>query len=180
MKRTLIFVLALFPTLASAEVAIYATGGQSAKTWHGQATMSAVNVELGRAVSPRTDVAFVGAAMNFDQPKSWFGEQFGDGNEDVHAISGSLLVRRRFNLDSSRVHFYGEASSGPMWGEKAIPASTSRFNFVTQFGAGVELLPRSRYPVMLGYRFLHISNGGYSPRNPGLNVSGVILGLRLR
>jgi hypothetical protein len=178
--RTLFLLIALLPTLASAEVAVYATGGQSAKTWHGQANMHALNIEIGRALSPRTDLAFVVAPANFDQPLSWFGEQFGDGHEDVRAISGSLLLRRRFNVDSSRVHVYGEASSGPMWAEKAVPASTSRFNFVSQLGAGVVLMPRARFPLMVGYRFLHISNGGYSPRNPGLNLSSVVLGVRVR
>lgn len=178
--RTLVLLIALLPTAASAEIAVYATGGQSPKTFHGQANLQALNIELGRALSPRTDFAFVLAPMNFDQPLSWFGDQFGDGNEDVRALSASLLLRRKFNVDSSRVHVYGEASSGPMWAEKAVPASTSRFNFVHQLGTGVVLMPRARFPLIVGYRFLHISNGGYSPRNPGLNMSSVILGVRVR
>ena len=42
------------------------------------------------------------------------------------------------------------------------------------------LVARSRFPVVAGYRFMHISNGGYSPRNPGLNMSSLILGVRYR
>jgi hypothetical protein len=61
-----------------------------------------------------------------------------------------------------------------------VPASTSRFNFITQVGAGFVLLPQRRLPLMVGYRLLHISNGGYSPRNPGVNVSAVILGVQFR
>jgi hypothetical protein len=178
--RTLLLLLALVPTAASADVTVYASGGQSGKTRHGQATVSALHIELGRALSPRAEVAFVLAPMNFDQPLSWFGEQFGEGNEDVRALSGSLLIRYKFNVDSPRVQFYGEAGTGPMYAEKAVPASTSRFNFVSQFGAGVVLMPRARFPLIAGYRFLHISNGGYSPRNPGLNISSVILGVRWR
>jgi hypothetical protein len=37
-----------------------------------------------------------------------------------------------------------------------------------------------RVPVFAGYRFLHISNGGYAPRNPGLNVSAAVFGVQLR
>jgi hypothetical protein len=118
--------------------------------------------------------------MSLWQPRSWFGDQYGDGNETVHALAGSLLVRYRLNTDSSRVHVYGEAATGPMWAEKAIPASTSRFNFSTQFGAGVVLMPRARFPVMVGYRFAHLSNGGYSPRNPGFNMSTVVVGVQVR
>jgi hypothetical protein len=110
----------------------------------------------------------------FFQPRSWFGYQYGDGNEKVLAISGSLLFRRRFG------QFYVEASTGPMWAEKAVPAATSRFNFITQPGFGVILRPRSRMPVIAGYRFAHISNGGYARRNPGLGISELLLGIRIR
>jgi hypothetical protein len=174
--------LFLLPSVAAAqtpELSVYALKGQSNETWHGQADLDALNIELGRAISPRTDVAFVLAPARLWQPKSWFGDDFNDGNENVRALSGSLLVRRRFNVDSSRVQWYGEASTGPMWAEKAVPASTSRFNFVTQFGAGVVLLPKARLPIVAGYRFLHLSNGGYSPRNPGLNFSSLTLGVRV-
>ena len=174
--------LALSPALTAevSHVVVSAAGGQSHKTWHGQADIQALNVEIGKAFSPRTEVAFVLSPMSLWQPRSWFGDQFGDGNETVHAIAASVLVRRRWNTDSSRLHFYGEAAMGPMYAEKAIPASTSRFNFSTQFGAGVVLLPQARFPVMLGYRFAHLSNGGYSPRNPGFNISTIALGIQVR
>lgn len=176
---TLVLVLALFPLTATAQtLSVYATAGQSPRTWHGQAEVEALNIEFAHALSPRTDVAFVVSPTEFDQPRSWFGDDYGDGNERVRAIAASLLLRRTFNRDSTRLHVYGEAGTGPMWAEKAVPASTSRFNFVTQFGAGVVLLPQSRFPVIAGYRFEHVSNGGYAPRNPGLNFSSVVLGVR--
>jgi len=61
-----------------------------------------------------------------------------------------------------------------------VPASTSRFNFMSQAGAGFVFNAAGRMPVFAGYRFVHISNGGYAPRNPGLNVSTVVVGLQLR
>lgn len=182
MHASLFALLLLFPLVAFGDVdsiSIYATGGQSHRNWHGQADVQLLNIELAHALSPRTDVGFVFAPVNLWQPRSWFGDQFGDGNETVRAMSVSLHARRRFNLDSSRVQFYGEVSSGPMYAEKSVPASTSRFNFITQVGGGVLLMPHARFPIMAGYRFMHISNGGYSPRNPGLNVSGVVLGIRM-
>lgn len=181
--RRLLLVAALVPAIASAEVShvvVSAAGGQSHKTWHGQADIQSLNVEVGKAFSPRTEVAFVLSPMNLWQPRSWFGDQFGDGNETVRAIAASALVRHRLNVNSSRLHVYGEASMGPMWAEKAIPASTSRFNFSTAFGAGVVVMPRSRFPLMVGYRFTHLSNGGYSPRNPGFNISMIVAGVQVR
>ena len=183
MRTIGILFLALFPSLAFGEIShivVSAGGGQSHKTRHGQADIQELNVELGKVFSPRTEVAFVVTPMNLWQPRSWFGDQFGDGNETVRAIAASALVRYRLNTDSSRLHVYGEAATGPMWAEKAIPASTSRFNFVTQLGAGVVLMPRSRFPLLAGYRFQHLSNGGYSPRNPGFNISTIVLGVQVR
>ncbi len=182
--RFSMLLIALLPLIATAQtidhIAVYGTAGQSPETWHGQADLQAINFELAHAISPRTDVAIVLSPTSFDQPRSWFGEQYDDGNERVRALAASLLLRRTFNRDSSRVQFYGEVSTGPMYADRAVPASTSRFNFVTHAGAGVVLLPQSRFPVIAGYRFQHVSNGGYAPRNPGLNFSSVILGVRLR
>jgi hypothetical protein len=183
MRLPLVLLLVLFPAIAIAQVSyvgVSAAGGQSHRTWHGQADVQALNLEIGKALSPRTEVAFVASPMNLWQPRSWFGDRFGDGNENVRAVAASLLVRYRLNVDSSRMQFYGEAATGPMWAEKAIPASTSRFNFSTQFGAGVVLMPHARIPLMAGYRFQHLSNGGYSPRNPGFNISAIVVGLQIR
>jgi hypothetical protein len=179
----LVLITALLPSIATAQtmyISVSATGGQSHKTWHGQADVQALNVEVGRALSPRTEVAFMLSPMSLWQPRSWFGDEFGDGNETVRAIAASLMARRRMNVDSDRVQFYGETAIGPMWAEKAIPASTSRFNFATQLGVGVVLMPRARFPLMAGYRFMHLSNGGYAPRNPGFNVSTVVVGVQIR
>ena len=177
-RSVLAAALALLAFAARAQnidrIDIFVTGGKSVTTWHGQADLQAFNVALGRALSPRTDVAFVAATMNLWQPRSWFGAEFGDGDERVRAISGSLLLRHAFG------RFYIEGSTGPMWAEKRVPASTSRFNFVSQAGAGILLMPRARVPLTLGYRLVHISNGGYAPRNPGLNVFALTIGARLR
>jgi hypothetical protein len=172
--------IALFSFALSAQsfdrVSVHAAGGRSLKTWHGQATMEALHVELARDLRPRTEVAFVVTPMQINQPRSWFGDQFGDGDEDVRALSAALLLRRTFLGDT----LYVEGGTGPMWAERRVPAATSRFNFHTQLGAGVVLWPRARVSLLAGYRFSHISNGGYAPRNPGLNVSSIVIGTRIR
>lgn len=182
--RPYLILIALLSLPLSAQTfdrfSVHAAGGKSLKTWHGQATIESLNIEIGRALNPRTEIAFVFAPMYIRQPQSWFGDQFGDGDENVSAVSGSLLMRRRFRESSDRAALYLEASTGPMWAERRVPAATSRFNFISQFGAGVELWPQSRTPIVLGYRFGHISNGGYAPRNPGLNVSSLVIGTRFR
>ena len=182
MRAFAVFVLCLCALSAAGQsvVSVYATGGKSITTWHGQADLQALNVELARPLSPRLDWAAVVAPVNLWQPRSWFGDQYRDGNEPVRALSAALLVRRRFWTDARHAQAFVEGGTGPMYATKAVPASTSRFNFVTQVGAGVVLAPKARVPVMVGYRFMHISNGGYSPRNPGVNVSAVVFGVRFR
>lgn len=181
--RTLLVVLLLSCSAAAQafdRVSVHMAGGKSITTWHGQATVQALNLELGRPLWQHTELAFVFAPMVVRQPRSWFGNQFGDGDENVRAISGALLIRHRFRDDSPRASFYVEAGTGPMWAEKRVPAATSRFNFHSMAGAGVTLFPQSRTSLVVGYRFGHISNGGYAPRNPGLNVSSLVIGTRIR
>jgi hypothetical protein len=182
MTRALVLAAALaLPASAQTfdDVRVYAAGGKSTTTWHGQADMQSLNVELGHHLSPRTMVGVVLAPVNLWQPRSWFGDQFGDGNESVRALSASLLLRRTFRQRSA-VQPYLEVSTGPMLAEKRVPAATSRFNFITQGGAGLVFNANGRFPLFAGYRAIHISNGGYAPRNPGLNVSTAVVGVRLR
>lgn len=180
MTRIAPLVFVLLSLTASAQTfSFYGTAGRTPKTWHGQADVQALNFEYAHPLSERTELAFVVSPTSILQPKSWFGDQFGDGNERVQAIAGSLLLRRRFNRDSRSVQFYAEVGTGPMLAQKAVPASTSRFNFASQAGFGVVLLPNTRTPLVAGYRLQHISNGGYAPRNPGLNVYEVVVGVRI-
>ncbi len=187
MRNFTIALLTLLLTLFAAttfaqtidDVRVVAAGGKSSATWHGQADLQLLQLELGHALSPRTTVALVAGAVNLWQPRSWFGDQYRDGNESVRGVSGSVLVRHTWR-PGARFRPYLEGATGPMVAEKRVPASTSRFNFMSQAGAGFVLNSDGRLPVFAGYRYLHISNGGYSPRNPGLNFSAAVIGVQLR
>lgn len=161
------------------DIRLVAVGGKSSTTWHGQADLQLLQLELGHSYSPRTTFALVAGAANLWQPKSWFGNLYGDGHESVRAVSASLLARHTWR-PGAKIRPYLEAASGPFVAEKRVPAATSRFNFMTAAGAGFVVNADGRLPLFAGYRFLHISNGGYSPRNPGLNVSSAVFGVRLR
>ncbi|HUP59756.1 MAG TPA: acyloxyacyl hydrolase [Thermoanaerobaculia bacterium] len=184
MLRTLAILLLAITPLAHAQlinrVNVYGTAGKSMTNWHGQADLATVNFEFDHAISPRWEFGVALAPMTIEQPRSWFGNEFGEGNEKVQAIGTALIARRNFFTDSARASMYVEISSGPMWSEKRVPASTSHFNFLSSGGVGVVLRPQQRYPVIVGVRFGHISNGGYSDRNPGLNISSLVIGTRFR
>jgi len=183
MRNFTFAVLSLFAVSLSAQtfddVRIVAVGGKSATNWHGQADLQLLQLELGRTLTQRTTLAIVAGAANLWQPRSWFGDLYGDGNESVQALSASLLLRRTWRPDS-RWRPYVEVASGPMVSQKRVPAATSHFNFMTQAGAGFVYNVGGRVPVFAGYRFLHISNAGYASRNPGLNVSAAVFGVQLR
>jgi hypothetical protein len=63
---------------------------------------------------------------------------------------------------------------------RRVPAATSRFNFNPQVSLGVLAFSGSIAPVRFGYRFQHISNGGITSRNPGLNVNSFFIGVQVK
>lgn len=159
---------------------VYGTGAKSTTNWHGQADIQTLSVELGHALSSRTEYAFVASGYNIWQPRSWFGSLYHDGNQSVHAISGTFLVRRHFGDATRTLRPFVELSTGPMWATERVPAATSHFNFHSQFGVGATYHPNQRWGLILGWRAGHISNGGIADRNPGLNLGTVMIGAQLR
>jgi Lipid A 3-O-deacylase (PagL). len=155
-------------------------GGESRASWKRQAEITALELEVAWPMSHRTDVALTLSPMRLWQPSSWFGHQYGDPDEQVRAVLGSIALRRHLSFGTPRIRPYVELGIGAMWSGRQVPAATSRFNVVTQPSVGVTLNPESTVPLTVGYRFLHISNGGYSPRNPGLGVNAIVLGVRIR
>lgn len=175
MKRLLLAVLLITTPAFADSFTLFVVGGHSLKTWHGQADVQSVAFEWTRPQTKRLEFGFAIEPRVVSQPRSWFGEQFMDGDETVRAMSASFVTRYLFG--AGNIHPYAELMVGPMWAERQVPASTSRFNFISQTGFGVVLAGRRISPT-IGYRFQHISNGGYAPRNPGLNLNAALLGLR--
>jgi hypothetical protein len=186
MKRLLVLILLVVPTLAKADSIfhpnrrnLYVFAGKSMTGRIGQADIEAINYEMGHAISPRTEFGSVLALMNIRQLKSGYGDQYGPGSRDVPAISSSLFVRRHFGNESGRFRPFVELSSGPLYSRYRVPAGTSRFNFISQGGVGVTFHPNRRYGIIAGWRFGHISNGGIEPdKNPGYNINVVVIGVQ--
>ncbi|MEO8218523.1 MAG: acyloxyacyl hydrolase [Acidobacteriota bacterium] len=157
-----------------------AAGGRSFTTRHGQAEMETLRLEWSIPWSPRTEITLNAGPSRFNQPRSWFGDRYMNGNENVRAGGAGITVRRYFGLQSRVIRAHVELGSGPIWSERRVPAATSLFNFISEVTAGVTLRPWARLPIIVGYRFSHLSNGGYSSRNPGWNVSSIVIGTRIR
>lgn len=162
---------------------LYFSGGKSPMNWHGRSIFHDFDFEIAGHASrlPRPlRNSEVGARITYSavrQARSWFGYKYGDPNDSVRAEWLDLFARRESSTPHLGVRPYGEFGTGPMWSNRRIPAATSRLNFNSQATLGVVLFPSSRRPVRFGYRFAHISNGGLTHRNPGLEVSSLLLGI---
>jgi hypothetical protein len=150
------------------------TAGKSFTNWHGQADLQSLSFEWTRQRWKNVEAGFAVSPQIFWRPRSWFGYDYGNGNEKVNAIGASILARYRFRQRRA-FRPYAELAIGPVIAEKQVPAATSQFNVATQPGFGVDI-----GAVRIGYRFSHISNGGIAPRNPGLNVSSIVFGFAFR
>ena len=181
------FLLLLVATAARADfhpraIDLFVSSGKSAETLHGTATLHSLHFELaGRADWMKLRDTDVGIALAYSavrQPHFLFPPTGGGPKDDVRAESAYFFGRKRWTRWTS-VEPYVDVGSGPMWSNRRIPAQTSRVNFQSQLTGGVIWLPRSRFPLFTAYRFSHISNGGFAPRNPGINVYSVIVGTRV-
>jgi len=184
MRRVLPLLLILLPSVAVAgdfsprELNLYFSRGQSPMNFHGHSSFRTIQFEVaGRsALAQRWLKADAGISVSYSairQARSWFGYRYGDPNDSVRAESSFFFVRRHWE------RAYAELGTGPMWSNRRVPAATSRFNMNSQAGFGTSLFNHSRTPLRVGYRFSHISNGGLTGRNPGLNVHSILIGTRV-
>lgn len=176
----------------ASEFNIYGGSGKSLTSWHGQASFRQLQFEVlgqSRWITRHVPKLELGASLTYSdirQPRSWFGYRYGDGDDSVRAEWAYLFLRRTFR-DTSSVEPYIELGSGPMWSNRRVPAATSRFNFHSQLGVGARLFATSSHPLYVVYRFSHISNLVFGPRNPGMgkrnpgwDVNSVLIGTRVR
>lgn len=170
--------------LAGEEFNIYFGSGRSLGNWHGHLSVRSLHFEMtGRSsfVERWLRGVHVGASISYNdirQPRSWFGYQYGDPNDSVRG-EGTYFFLRRGWRDSAAIQPFVDIGTGPMWSNRRVPAATSRFNFNSQAGLGVVLFAQT-HPVRVMYRFSHISNFGMAGRNPGWNVSSLLIGTRVR
>lgn len=83
----------------------------------------------------------------------------------------------KWNL-STRHHLvpYSELSGGLLFTTQDVPPRTGKVNFTPSVALGVHIL-RKRCAWALEARYLHISDAGLTPLNPGINTFEVRLGL---
>ena len=78
-----------------------------------------------------------------------------------------------------RLRPYIESGGGPLWTDLGgqVPEQPGQFNIVVWGGAGAAWMLTPQWTVNVGYRFVHISNGGTRTPNSGLNFGLPFVGL---
>ncbi|MEA2336776.1 MAG: lipid 3-O-deacylase [Thermoanaerobaculia bacterium] len=185
--RAVLLLLLSSPAFAG-DFNIYLGNAKSDTNRHGRSRFRLISFELtGRPellkyIDRYLPDARAGVDINYAdvrQPRSWFGYTYGDPDDSVRAEWAHFFIRQYWRKSSNTLQPYADIGTGPMWSNRRIPAATSKFNFSSQLGLGVVLFPNARMPLYAGYRFFHISNGGLTGRNPGLNVNGFFIGTRV-
>ena len=82
-----------------------------------------------------------------------------------------------WNFDThGRVVPYVDLGGGVLFTNRQVPPGTSRINFTTAGAVGLHFL-RGKANWTADVRFMHISNSGMTPANPGINTVQLRLGL---
>ena len=91
---------------------------------------------------------------------------------------GAMPYLRHVFGSRAVVRPYLEGGGGGIWGTLAgTPEQASDLNFLLMAGAGLSWFLSPHTAVSLGYRFYHISNGGFGNPNSGLNYNYPFIGL---
>ncbi|MGE5345851.1 MAG: acyloxyacyl hydrolase [Acidithiobacillales bacterium] len=134
------------------------------------------DLEAGRFVSARLEL---GIELH---PLLWIGQPQtpdGTGHKDVLAVAADGILRWYPAPLGPKIAPYGEIALGLCGSPDRIPAAGTRVNFLVQAGAGLVLRTGKRWSTVVGWRWVHISNGNFGESNPGVNFSVLLLGGRL-
>lgn len=167
------------------ELNIHYVNGASPMNRRGHSLFQSIEFELaGRSKFVERWLKHFDAGGSFTyhditQARSWFGYTYGDPDDRVRGYQTYFFVRKRWR-EGRRVSPYADLGTGPMFSNRRVPAATSKINMSSQLSLGATLFAGARFPLSAGYRFSHISDGGVSGRNPGLNVHSVVVGTRVK
>ncbi|MCG3773925.1 MAG: hypothetical protein JW395_0742 [Nitrospira sp.] len=101
-------------------------------------------------------------------------------SEPVTGYGVGITPKLHYSFISfDRLRPYIEGGAGPLWTDLGgqVPEQPGQFNFAVWGGAGAAWILTPQWAVNVGYRFVHISNGGTSTPNSGLNFGLPFIGL---
>jgi hypothetical protein len=95
--------------------------------------------------------------------------------------AGLSPIGLKFNFRRQhRVQPFAAATGGFLYFREDVPISDARrFKFTFDFSGGIQIINGSRRAFTIGYKYQHLSNGGRSPINPGLDVQMIYAGFSI-
>lgn len=157
---------------------VYLTGVRAEWILDGEGSVGwAYGVEwLPLAVVERTNPREVFAC--YDTATGRICERDGSARVAVGTGLSPVGLKAYFN-QHGRTRLFANASAGGIVFSSEVPVYRSRkFNYMCEYGGGVEFARADGRAVTLGFRFHHISNAASGEVNPGLDANVIYLGLR--
>lgn len=108
---------------------------------------------------------------------------YGIGQPGEDALAGAAgIVLRHHLINAGPSSFFVDVAFAPFEASDRVPEGGTRFNFVTQTGVGVAHEVSGGWNLLLGVRFIHVSNAGLEgqDRNPSINGVSAYAGMMFR
>jgi len=96
----------------------------------------------------------------------------------VYGVSSTLLFRQYFSPDHHIRPFF-TIGAGFLLANSPIPPESNSVKFTPQGGFGLAWFRSPGLAYFAAYRYVHVSNGGLSHPNPGINSSSVQFGVSM-
>jgi lipid A 3-O-deacylase len=94
--------------------------------------------------------------------------------------AGVDIMLRYLHPIASGVKLVSELGAGPMYlSIDTLEQGDAGFDFLNQIGLGLQLNMSEKTALTAGYRFRHISNGGVSHPNTGINTNALVMSFSL-
>ena len=91
---------------------------------------------------------------------------------------GFSPLQLRYNFTAPKpVAPFVEIGGAVLGSREQVPEGTSRFNFLTNGGVGLQFLRDGHPAAQVGLRYQHISNASIAQHNPGINSLYFFTGL---
>lgn len=102
------------------------------------------------------------------------------GDDTVAGAFGVVL--RHHLIERGRSSFFIDVAFAPIEALDRVPGGGTRFNYVTQSGIGLVHGLKDNSNLLLGVRYIHLSNAGMEggDRNPSVNGISAYVGVMFR
>ncbi|MFQ5825206.1 MAG: acyloxyacyl hydrolase [bacterium] len=96
----------------------------------------------------------------------------------VYGAGLSPIGLQIYLLRSNPIKLFASGSFGFLTFIRQVPRPEARkFNYTFDFGGGFQIITRSRWAIVIGYKYHHLSNANTAIANPGLDANVFYVGV---